>query len=103
MTLYVPSHLHQTCTDLYFHYLQEDEAEQLARKQAAEEQFIDIGEVTPVHTRAPSAPPSNMYSNAYSGPGAEEDAAWADEEPDEDMAGWQLKVLIDEDNNDYIQ
>lgn len=47
------------------------------------------------------APPDDEYTywgHRYGAADEEEDAQWADDEPDDDMPGWRLKVLMEDDD-----
>ena len=71
---------------------QEDEAEILKRKQAAEEEDVDINmSVEPDET-------VNGFEWRPSGVDEQEDFAWADDEPDDDAPGWRMKVLMEDEN-----
>ena len=77
-------------------WAQEDEADQLKRTQAAEEQDIDVGLGGGT---APAAAHSIDTVQTFDGRAEEwaEDAAWAEEEPDGDAAGWRMRVIMEED------
>lgn len=65
---------------------QEDESELAQRKQIAEEEEVDI-------TGIEQEKKGDYWKwNADD----DEDIAWADEEPDDDMAGWKFKILMEE-------
>lgn len=70
---------------------QEDEAEQLKRKRAAEEQDVDVT----LDTTEPAD--EARYSVNYGMD--DEDVAWADDEPDDDLPGWRLKVIMEDEND----
>jgi len=74
----------------------EDESELQRRKMKQEEEPIDIDRMEDIVQMIPE-------SNGYGQPAAaglhetaetDEDALWADEEPDDDMRGWKMKVVI---------
>lgn len=68
----------------------EDEAEMAKRKMKEEEQEVDIAGVD-----GGGAQPNGVRINGEH----DEDILWADEEPDEDMEGWKMKILIEDDQD----
>lgn len=69
---------------------QEDEEEMAKRKMKEEEQEVDIAGVD-----GGGAQPNGVRINGEH----DEDILWADEEPDEDMEGWKMKILIEDDQD----
>ncbi|KAF5357657.1 hypothetical protein D9758_007441 [Tetrapyrgos nigripes] len=67
----------------------EDEEEMLKRKMKAEEEEIDIDTVIEDTSRP---------SNKLQAHGDDEDLAWADGDPDEDIAGWTMKIVMDDED-----
>ncbi|KAK7471097.1 chromatin binding protein [Stygiomarasmius scandens] len=68
----------------------EDEEEMLKRKMKAEEEEVDIDTVT----EDPSRSKNQIVSQ-----GDDEDLDWADEDPDEDVAGWTMRIIMEEEEN----
>ncbi|THH01764.1 hypothetical protein EW026_g1002 [Hermanssonia centrifuga] len=66
----------------------EDESEQALRKQKEEEEEIDINGAEEKGDRGD-------YWNGEE----DEDIAWADDEPDDDLPGWKLKVIMEEESD----
>jgi COMPASS component SWD1 len=54
----------------------------------AEEEEVDIGEVP--------NPPQTLQQHGWSGDNDEE-GCWADEDPDNDLRGWKMKLVMEED------
>lgn len=86
---------------------QEDEDELVRRKQAQEEQPVDVLtipdspplSVSRSHFRPYPFPQSRIQTTTSNGTvvvDVDEDYAWADDDPDEDLAAWNLKVLLEE-------
>ncbi|KAJ3477680.1 hypothetical protein NLI96_g10297 [Meripilus lineatus] len=85
----------------------EDEDELVRRKQAQEEQPVDVLtipdspplSVSRSHFRPYPFPQSRIQTTTSNGTvvvDVDEDYAWADDDPDEDLAAWNLKVLLEE-------
>jgi COMPASS component SWD1 len=107
-------------------WLQEDESEIAQRKTKEEEQFIDIGgdgdegreQAAPVPlssarqsisrsqsqraTPAPGTPVPVPGSVTGNGEAAGEDLTWAEDDPDDDLSGWKLKIVL-EDERDQMR
>lgn len=69
--------------------LQEDESELAQRKQKAEEEEIDITGIEEEEKRG-----DYWKWNADD----DDDIAWADDEPDDDLPGWKFKILMEEES-----
>ncbi len=71
------------------------------RKQKREEEPVDILILpdSPARFRPQPLPLARSHEN---GPGVDEDEdyAWADDELDDDNAGWRLKILLEEEADD---
>ncbi|KAJ6627441.1 WD40-repeat-containing domain protein [Mycena sp. CBHHK59/15] len=67
----------------------EDETAMIARKMKEEEEEVDIDTVPE------AAKPRDVQLHGVL-PG-DEDVAWADEEPDDDLEGWKMNVIMEED------
>lgn len=92
--------------------MQEDESDIALRKAKEEEQLVDIDEdsadeaifePTPVlglsrpqSQRATPAPGTPVPMNGIVEAG-DEDAAWAEEDPDDDLTGWKVKIVMEDD------
>jgi COMPASS component SWD1 len=69
--------------------LQEDESEIISRKMKQEEEYVDIemgvdiSEVAPVRTNG----------------NVDDDAIWAEDEDDEDVVGWKMKLVMENDED----
>ena len=68
------------------------------RKQKQEEEPVDIFTVPGSPARFRPQPLPHAWLPTENGTGADEDEdhAWADDEPDDDNAGWSLKVLLED-------
>ena len=69
---------------------QEDESEIARRKMKGEEEDVDISGSPEAETNGVPEP-SRWVSED------DEDVVWANEEPDDDVRGWKLKILIEDD------
>ncbi|TCD61486.1 chromatin binding protein [Steccherinum ochraceum] len=70
----------------------EDESVVLARQQATEDEPVDI------LSRTPQSSPT-ITRATLNGTDEDEDNHWASEEPDEDYAGWKMKVLMEDEED----
>lgn len=70
--------------------LQEDEREIALRKMKQEEEDVDIHGSFKPEVNGGADPV--RWTNED-----DEDIAWANEEPDDDIRGWKLKILIEDD------
>ena len=61
-----------------------------------EEESVDIDDPPPLSAVEPNANPLPEYAglNGVLSAELDEDALWAEEEPDEDVRGWKLKVIV---------
>lgn len=77
---------------------QEDESEILARKMKQEEEAVDICTMDDPLSISALEPNANQAAEHVGLNGVstelDEDALWADEEPDEDVRGWKLKIIV---------
>ena len=72
------------------------------RKQKQEEEPVDILTMPDSPARFRPQPLPHARSHNENGVMVEEDEdySWADDEPDEDNAGWSLKVILEEEADD---
>lgn len=61
-----------------------------------EEESVDIDDPVPLSAVEPNANllPEHAGLNGILSAELDEDALWADEEPDEDICGWKLKIIV---------
>jgi COMPASS component SWD1 len=80
----------------------EDESEIARRKMKQEEEAVEIDgveDLLELH-RKKNAHIQHMGLNGN--PEVDEDALWADEEVDEDVLGWKMKIIVSPDEDDNI-
>ncbi|CDO74160.1 hypothetical protein BN946_scf185043.g211 [Trametes cinnabarina] len=70
----------------------EDEADMARRKMLEEEEDVDI-EGAVIDVAAPAADQLRQSSEN------DEDVLWALEEPDDDVKGWKMKVLVEDEQD----
>lgn len=70
-------------------FLQEDESEIARRKMKQEEEEVDVEEIQDED--------ANSKQTLQHFGENDEEACWADEDPDDDMRGWKMKLVIEED------
>ncbi|CCM03988.1 uncharacterized protein FIBRA_06144 [Fibroporia radiculosa] len=70
----------------------EDESELALRKQKAEEEEVDIEGMTGNDV-------VNDAEHAQRVPEEDEDIVWALEEPDDDLRGWKMKIMMEDDTD----
>lgn len=70
-------------------FYQEDIKETARRKMLQEEDDVDVYGMDP-------DPRHDSYAGANAG--GDEDFAWADDEPDDDVGGWKMKLVVEDES-----
>ena len=66
-----------------------------------EEESVDIGDPLPLPLMEPNGNPvEHAGLNEVLSVELDEDALWADEEPDEDVRGWKMKIIVSPDDGE---